>query len=101
MLLKMAYCSEHEFDKIQIYFEQVRHVIDSKMFTRLTSGCDTRKRLWPVGQSGSDEVARSSLHAGKWTTSMGSFGSLDRRHRVDESGLETIDADAVLSSSVV
>ena len=49
---------------------------------------------------GSDEAARSRIHAGKWTTSRGSFGSLDRRHRVDESGLETIDADAVLSSSV-
>ena len=55
---------------------------------------------------GSDEAARSRLHADleglvSTTTSRGSFGSLDRRHRVDESGLETIDADAVLSSSVV
>ena len=50
---------------------------------------------------GSDEAARSRLHAGRWTTSRASFGSLDRRHRVDESGLETIDADAVLSNSVV
>ena len=39
----------------------------------------------------SDEAARSRLHAGRWTTSRGSFDSLDRRHRVDESGLETIE----------
>ena len=46
------HCSEHEVDKIQIYFEQVRHVKSiAKCSLVFTSGCDIRKRLWPVGQS--------------------------------------------------